>query len=417
MVTTLFSLWGFVNVMTNPLMVSYGETVDIPVPALFFVRTIFCVGYSLISFTAALFIRCFSFKDSTLVGFLLYAVGTVVFIQATDTVSLPLFCTSFCVLMSGTAFLKTTMNPFIMSLGPAETATRRLNFAYAFNSVGLAAGVVVAADMVMTYLPGKASAVISIFGFSGMSEGAVIRTGSLEMMNDTCSAVSVMVLIILAVLAITLKKEKSSETHAPHSGTKESFRHLWQNKTYREGVFTQMFSVAAQLMCWTFIIRYAELSGRYDDAHLWFIGAMVLFLCGRFIGAFLMKHFRPRDLIMPAAAGAMISSMGVVVMEGTDSLCSLMAVFFFMSILSPTIFGTALEEVRDYTLPGTALLSISITGGAVIPPLQEAIIYLDGTAPGILDPISATNFSFIVPTVCFLMVAIYGLKTLKTTGK
>lgn len=246
--------------------------------------------------------------------------------------------------------------------------------------------------------------VYGIIGFSNIQKNTV--TGII---------IGVMVLVVLAVPLISAGRRKASGEQAALPDRKDYIKHLWRDKACRESLFAMMCCIAAQFMCWTSIIRYTELSGIGDNAALWwYIGAVALFLYGRIIGTFLMRYLGSRHLLTLFAAGALVSSFGVIITEETGTLCCMMPVFLFMSIMFPTIYGATLGGTGKDIVPETVLPAVSVIGGAMILPFQEFITDLDRTAPGILEPISAANFSFIIPMLCFLMVAAHGLKALRT---
>ena len=205
------------------------------------------------------------------------------------------------------------------------------------------------------------------------------------------------------------KKAGKNEEQQIEPKAKDSLRRLWHNSIYREGVVAQVFYVAAQIMCWTFIIQYAGRLGiEKNIAQWWNILAMALCLSGRFIGTFLMKYVNSHRLLMFFAFGAMATSAGAILIDGMCGLYCLVAVSAFMSIMFPTIYGIALSDVRQDTTLGAAFLVMAIVGGAIMPPLQGAIIDFDETTPGMFGSISATNFSFILPFICFCVIAFYG---------
>ena len=169
-----------------------------------------------------------------------------------------------------------------------------------------------------------------------------------------------------------------------------------------------MFYVAAQIMTWTFIIQYADNLGiNKATAQTYNIVAMSLFLCSRFISTFLMRYVNSRLLLAAFGCGAAICSLGAVAIVGMTGLYCLVGISFFMSLMFPTIYGIALEDVdhRDHTL-GAAFLVMAIVGGALMPPLQGMIIDQQ-TVMG--HP--AVNASFVLPFICFLLIIAYGYRS------
>ena len=419
LITSLFALWGFANDITNPMVAAFKTTLEISNFKAAFVQFAFYGGYATMAIPAALFIKKFSYKVGILIGLGLYAVGAFLFIPAAMYQDFTFFCFSLYILTFGLAFLETTANPFIMSLGTPQTATRRLNLAQAFNPVGSLTGMIIASQVVLANLQSNDAAVQSAYGvsdFSQLSEPVkdVIRTHDLDTIRDPYVAIGVVVLVMFCLIAFFVgRNEGKSVAQAEEPKLLESFRRLMKNKVFREGVMAQVFYVAAQIMCWTFIIQYAQRIGLEKDEAQWFnIGAMSLNLLGRFVGTWLMKYINSHRLLMIFAICACATVAGTILIDGMCGLYCLVATSAFMSIMFPTIYGIALEDVRQDTTLGAALLVMAIVGGAIMPPLQGAIIDLDKTAPGLFGPVSATNFSFILPFVCFVIIAVYGYRTL-----
>lgn len=414
LITTLFALWGFANDITNPMVAVFKTTLEISNFKAALVQFAFYGGYATMAIPAAFFIRKYSYKSSILLGLGLYAIGAFMFIPSASTQSFLLFCLSLYILTFGLAFLETTANPYILSLGSPETATRRLNLAQAFNPVGSLTGMIIASQVVLSNLYSNNDAVSATYGVGDFSQldvatKTMIREHDLNTIRNPYVAIGVVVVLMFIIIAIFVNKNVAKGEQKEQPKAKDSLRRLWKNKIYREGVISQMFYVAAQIMCWTFIIQYAGRIGiEKDVAQWWNIGAMALCLSGRFIGTFLMKFVNTRKLLMLFGIGAMCCTAGAILINGMAGLVCLVAISIFMSIMFPTIYGIALEDVREDTTLGAAFLVMAIVGGAIMPPLQGAIIDLDETAPGIFGSVSATNFSFILPFICFLIVTIYG---------
>jgi FHS family L-fucose permease-like MFS transporter len=192
----------------------------------------------------------------------------------------------------------------------------------------------------------------------------------------------------------------------------DTFRRLIANVKYREGVIAQVFYVAAQIMCWTFIIQYAENLGLTKaQAQNYNIIAMGIFLSSRFISTMLMKYMNSRLLLTVFAVGGFVLTLGTILIDGMAGLYCLIGVSAFMSLMFPTIYGIALEGLGEDATLGAAGLVMAIVGGALMPPLQGALIDM-----GTISGIAAVNFSFILPLICFVVIAVYGYRTMKVHG-
>ena len=407
LITSLFALWGFANDITNPMVAAFQTVMELSAAKASLVQFAFYGGYATMAIPAALFARRYSYKKGILLGLILYAIGAFMFIPAANRQEFGFFCVSLYVLTFGLAFLETTANPYILSLGSKETSTRRLNLAQAFNPIGSLMGMFVASRIVLAKLESDTAAVREI-GFSNLEETAkiAIREHDLDIIRNPYVALGCVVVLVFVIIALFVKNQ-NNETKE-NVNNKGVLKRLFSNKVYREGVVTQMFYVAAQIMTWTFIIQYADRLGiDKATAQLYNIIAMGMFLCGRFISTFLMKYVNSRRLLMIFAIGAMLASAGTILIDGVLGLYCLMAISIFMSLMFPTIYGIALENVslEDSSL-GAAFLVMAIVGGALMPPLQGMIIDL-----GTVGSLPAVNFSFILPFICFVMIFIYGFRT------
>lgn len=413
-VTTLFALWGFANDITNPMVAAFQTVMELSAAKASMIQFAFYGGYATMAIPAALFIRRYNYKSGILLGLGLYATGAFLFIPAAEYQNFTFFCFSLYILTFGLAFLETTANPFILSLGSKETSTRRLNLAQAFNPVGSLSGMAVASLIVLPALwsDRRNAAGEIIFGTLSESEKAGIRLHDLAVIRDPYVALGIVVLIVFLIVA--LKKmpaiagtgEQGASAPASHS-----LRRLWHNRHYREGVLAQMFYVAAQIMVWTFIIQYADRLGiNKATAQNYNIFAMSLALCGRFVATGLMRRVNPRRLLMIFGIGASLCTLGTILIDGIAGLYCLVAISAFMSLMFPTIYGIALEDVdAQDTALGAAFLVMAIVGGALMPPLQGAVIDL-----GTILNHPAVNVSFALPLICFLVVTRYGYISLKT---
>ncbi len=407
LITSLFALWGFANDITNPMVAAFQTVMELSAFEASWVQCAFYGGYATMALPAAFFIRRYSYKSGILLGLGLYAIGAFLFIPAAAMQNFIFFCLSLYILTFGLAFLETTANPFILSLGSKETSTRRLNLAQAFNPMGSLSGMAVASLIVLPQLwsDKRNEAGEIIFGTLSEAEKADIRLHDLAEIRDPYVVLGVVVVIMFLIIAF--KKMPKTQTSVQQDSAKSTLRRLWNNTIYREGVVAQVFYVAAQIMVWTFIIQYADHLGiNKATAQNYNIFAMGMFLCSRFISTFLMKYVNSRRLLAIFGIGAMICTAGAICIVGMPGLYCLVGISAFMSLMFPTIYGIALEnvEAQDTSL-GAAFLVMAIVGGAIMPPLQGSIIDL-GEVMG--HP--AVNFSFILPFICFAIITVYGIR-------
>lgn len=415
LITSLFALWGFANDITNPMVAAFQTLMELSAAKASMVQFAFYGGYATMAVPAALFIRKYSYKSGILLGLALYAVGAFLFIPAAAYQEFTFFCISLYILTFGLAFLETTANPFILSLGSKETSTRRLNMAQAFNPMGSLSGMAVASLIVLPALwsDKRDAAGQTIFSTLSEAEKANIRLHDLAVIRNPYVVIGLVVLVMFVIIALK-KMPDTSRQEGPKTKIGDTLSRLWKNTVYREGVLTQIFYVAAQIMVWTFIIQYADNLGiNKATAQRYNILAMAMFLCSRFISTFLMKYINSRKLLAIFGIGAALATLGTIFIVGMPGLYCLVAISFFMSLMFPTIYGIALENVdnEDTTL-GAAFLVMAIVGGALMPPLQGMIIDL-----GTVGFLPAVNASFVLPLICFLVIACYGARTLRKQQK
>ena len=414
LITTLFALWGFANDLTNPMVAAFQTVMELPARQASMVQFAFYGGYATMAIPAALFIRRYNYKYGILLGLSLYAVGAFLFIPAAAQQSFTFFCCSLYILTFGLAFLETTANPFILSLGSKETSTRRLNLAQAFNPMGSLCGMAVASFIVLPNLWSDRRDAAGQIVFHTLSEGekAAIRLHDLAVIRDPYVCIGIIVLIMLVVIAVMKMPRTVEDVHTDVKVTVgATLRNLIGNRIYREGVIAQFFYVAAQIMVWTFIIQYANHLGiDKATAQTYNIIAMCLFLSARFIATLLMRYVNSRLLLTAFAVGAGCCTLGCILIEGVTGLYCLVAISFFMSLMFPTIYGIALENVEpvDANL-GAAFLVMAIVGGACMPVLQGSIIDMGGSAH-VLFGLPSVNVSYALPLLCFVIIGIYGLR-------
>ncbi len=435
LITTLFFMWGIANDLTNPMVSAFGKVMrELSNFEAALVQLAFYGGYATMAIPAALFIRRFSYKGGIMVGLGLYAIGALLFYPAAANEQFGFFLASLYILTFGLAFLETTSNPYILSMGPPETATRRLNLAQSFNPVGSLMGMLAAQIFVIKSLQSDNTFTEDIIGAGGeiinskgdiiydtlsAVEQAAIRTNDLNIISKPYIGLGILVLVILVIIALSKMPKKKDVTTLPLGTT---FKALFKNKRYREGVITQAFYVGAQIMCWTFIFQYVDNinAGRPEDQHLtatWYnMAAMLAFLLGRAGNTYLLKFFNPGKLMFIFALAGITLTAGTILIPGIPGLYCLVGISVAMSLMFPTIYGIALRDMGDEAKIGSAGLVMAIVGGALMPPLQGRILDIGGD--GFADVqlfgyIPEVNFSFILPLICFLVVAIYSYRSFK----
>ncbi|MBP9031637.1 MAG: L-fucose:H+ symporter permease [Dysgonomonadaceae bacterium] len=413
LITSCFALWGFANDITNPMVKSFSKIFRMNVTQGALVQVAFYGGYFAMAFPAALFIKKFSYKSGILMGLTLYAIGAFLFFPAKMTGSYYPFLLAYFILTCGLSFLETSANPYILTMGPEENATRRLNLAQSFNPVGSLVGMFVAMNFIQARLNPLSTAERA--NLSDI-EFEAIKQSDLSILIEPYLVIGLIVLtMFLIILLVRMPKNADKDKNLKIGA---ALKRIFSVPNYREGVIAQFFYVGAQIMCWTFIIQYGTrvfmaqgmeeqaaevLSQKYN------IAAMIIFCTSRFIATYLMKFFSPGKMIRSFAIAAGILTLGVIFFRDIKGLYCLVGVSACMSLMFPTIYGIALRGMGEDAKFGAAGLIMAILGGSVLPPLQARIIDM-GT---IGTSFPAVNASFILPLICFVVVAWYGNRAFK----
>ncbi|MGJ8672897.1 MFS transporter [Rubritalea sp.] len=466
LVTVLFALWGFANNFTDPLVKVFKDVFAITNAQSTWVQMAFYGGYATMAIPAALFIRKFSYKAGILMGLGLFATGTMLSIPAANSVNFNLFIAAIYILTFGLAFLETTANPYILSMGSDETSTQRLNLAQAFNPIGSLGGAFVAASFVLSNIqvadfkqdisgykeelaveksatnelnilpflkakekPRKNDENAKQYVVEQTSEKTDVdtaikdfRDGKIESyqgktfpeiqkhdLNLVSKTYMTLGLVVLAVFVIFVIKKMPSAAktddndHELH--VKSTLARLFKNPRYIWGVVAQMFYVGAQIMVWTFIFHYAETEVGMDNATAGNhqLAALVLFLSFRFICTAFLKYISPGKILFVLAAAGIACTLGAIYLTGMSGLYSLMLVSACMSLMFPTIYGMALEGVGQDAKLGSAGLILAIVGAVWLTGFQGRILDLES-----FMGTTSVRGSFYLTVACFLIIAIYG---------
>lgn len=413
LITSLFALWGFANDITNPMVSAFKKILELNNTQASWVQMAFYGGYFTMAFPAAMFVKKYSYKKGIMLGLILYAIGALLFYPAASYEEFGFFLAALYILTFGLAFLETTANPFILSMGDEATATRRLNLAQAFNPIGALTGLFIAQTFILGSLrsddvDNQGNAI-----YDTLSETAkmAVRASDLMVVRNPYVILGLFVLFMLVLIAIVKMPEKKGNNDG---SVATAVKRLSKSKKFVEGVIAQMFYVGAQIMCWTYIYQYAETLGIDNrSAVTYAYWALILFLIGRWIGTYLLKYIPAGKLLMFFALFAILFTLGAIFIPGMTGLYSLVGISLCMSVMFPTIYGIALEGVGEDAKFGAAFLVMAIVGGAIMPVLQGTILDWGGSGYTDLEILGVpeVNFSFVLPLICFIVVAIYGFRT------
>ena len=412
LITSLFALWGFANDITNPMVSAFKKVLELDNFQASLVQLAFYGGYFTMALPAAIFVNKYSYKKGVLLGLALYAMGALLFYPAAKLEAFGFFLAALYILTFGLAFLETTANPYIMSMGHEATATQRLNLAQAFNPIGALGGLIIAQNFILGSLQSDDINADGSSVYETLSETAkaAVRTSDLLVIRNPYVILGIVVigfLILIAMIKMPQNKEQEAKVLIG-----QSIGRLFQSKKFVWGVIAQAFYVGAQIMCWTYLYQYAESIGIDNQSAVWYgIAALGIFLSGRMIGTVLLRYINSGQLLFYFSIGALFCTVVTIFVTGMIGLYFLVCISFFMSIMFPTIYGIALEGQGEDAKFGAAFLVMAIVGGALMPTLQGVILDIGGIGytDTLILGVPEVNFSFVLPAVCFLVVGYYGI--------
>jgi FHS family L-fucose permease-like MFS transporter len=396
LIVSLFFLWGMANNLNDVLIPHFRKAFALSDFASGLVQSAFYMGYFLVAIPAALFMQRFGYKSAVIFGLILYGLGALLFLPAAWADSYVFFLGALFVIAGGLAFLETSANPMVATLGAPEDAERRLNFAQAFNPLGSISGVVIGGSSILSGVERTPAEV------AAMSPAALAAWRAEELSFVQGPYVAIGVGVLLWALLIALTRFPASATRgggAEGIGSLAGFGQLFRRGRYMFGVFAQFCYVGAQVGIWSYTIRYAqaEIGAREGFATNLLIVALVLFMIGRFVGAALMKRVSPLVLLATFGAVNLLLCLVAAFVGGWAGIVALTASSFFMSIMFPTIFAASLRGLGELTKLGSSLVVMAIIGGAVLTAIMGAI----SDASGMI------RLAMLVPAACFVVVALF----------
>ena len=375
LVTSLFFLWGFAYGLLDVLNKHFQEALNITKRRSMLLQAAYFGAYFLMAFPAAMLMKKYGYKRGIIVGLLLYTLGALLFYPAANMKSFEFFLFALFIIASGLACLETAANPYITVLGPPKSSEFRLNFSQSFNGVGSFIGPII----------------------GGMLFFAEDAGDDLSSVQSVYLVIGGVVLLIAFLFMRTALPEIREEAEPGAATGKKLFSH----PHFTWAVIAQFFYVAAQVGVGALFINYATeyWPGTSNERASYLLAiSLMLFTIGRFVGTWLMKTVSPRTLLAVYALMNVLLSAIVILFPGMVAVFALMAIFFFMSIMFPTIFALGVKNLGEQTKEASSFIIMSIVGGAVVPPIMGAISD------------NSTALSFIVPLLCFLVVLFFAWK-------
>jgi FHS family L-fucose permease-like MFS transporter len=381
LVTSLFFLWGVAYGLLDVLNKHFQETLNITKQRSTLLQAAYFGAYFLIALPAGYFMQKAGYRKGIISGLLLFASGAILFYPAAQMESFPFFLLALFVLASGATFLETAANPYITVLGEPATSEFRLNLAQSFNGVGSILGPAIGGWL--------------FFGVK-LTSGS----SSLDTVKYVYMVIAAVVLLVALLFFKTpmpeIKEEELVIDKSEHVGKK-----LFQHSHFVWAIIAQFFYVAAQVGIAALFINYCtekKLGINNEHAAYLFSASLGLFTLGRFAGTGLMRLIAPNKLLALYALINFGLCIVVVTVPGIISVYSLMTIFFFESIMFPTIFALGVKNLGAYTKKGASYIIMSIVGGALVPVIMGSLAQSHSTA-----------FSYVVPMVCFVIVFIFAI--------
>ena len=390
LLASCFLWWGVANNLTDPLVKVFKEIFGMSTFQAALIQMAFYGGYFCMALPGAMIARRFNYKTGVLTGLGLYAAGCFLLYPAMLTAQFAFFCFAFYVLACGLGILETNANPYVLALGSAESATRRLNFAQSFNPVGSVAGIMICQIFIMARLPFDDQGTLS------MTPGEV--PAALSTVIAPYLAIAVVLLAVwLLILAAKMPLAAEEDDKVPFAG---AAARLLRNPFYLFAVFAQFCYVGLQITVWTYTNFYIpeQIGVSQEVALQYHTAALVLFGLSRWVFTGLMNYFRAAVLLAAAALAGVVLSLVVVFVGGMAGVIALICLSGCMSLMFPTIFGLGCSVVRADTKLASSGMIMAIIGGAIITPAQGALLDLYGV-----------SLSYLLPLVCFTVILAFAL--------
>ncbi|MGL6194650.1 MAG: L-fucose:H+ symporter permease [Thermoguttaceae bacterium] len=452
LLTSMFAFWGLANNMTDTLLAAFKKIMSMTDSKTAWIQVVcYFFGYGCMAIPGAMFIKRFSYKSGVLLGLGLFTVGGLMFYPAvfaqkvSSDVCYISFLIAISVIFSGLSILETACNPYICALGPEETQTRRLNFAQSFNPLGSIMGVLLSQAFIMSQLTTLSAEDRAEMAVASPEQLSKIQSGELFAVATPYIGVA----CVLAVLWFTIfftKMPNLSETDK-RVDLAGSWSRLLKNYHYVWGVIAQFFYVGAQIACWSFTIRYAQVAlnlGELEKSadaiealrnveplaanfnqflhflrldfllpttaegagNIYYILSLICFVSSRFICTWLMKYIKPHLMLTGLAILATVLCLGVVFLNGANGVYALIGVSACMSLMFPTIFGLGVRGLGEDTKMGGAGMVMAIAGAALLTQIQ-----------GIVSTNFNIKLAYLVPAVAFLVIVYYAAVVCKNDDR
>lgn len=402
-VTILFFIWGFLTCLNDILIPHLKSIFDLNYAKAMLIQFAFFSAYFLFSLPWAKFVNRVGYHRTMVVGLLTMACGAFLFLPAASSASYPLFLTALLILAAGITGLQVAANPYVDLLGKPETASSRLNLTQAFNSLGTAIAPKIGGLLILSAAP------LAVEQLLHLTPQALHSYRIQE--ADTVRMPYAVIGLALVLLAILIGGSKLPEipntTSRPGEKLDDS---IWKHPNLLFGAIGIFTYVGAEVSIGSFLVNYmglpqiAALSAKTAASYVSFYwgGAMI----GRFIGAPLLRRFRPSHLLALCSIVAVLLVIASMLFGGHTAMWAILSVGLFNSIMFPTIFTLGVAELGPLTGSGSGVLNMAIVGGAIVPLIQ-----------GVIADHIGLHHAFFVPVICYLFILFYALRGSKPNSE
>jgi len=393
--TSLFFMWGFLTCLNDILIPYLKNMFELNYTQAMLVQFCFFGAYFIVSIPAGNLVGKIGYQKGIITGLVIACIGCLFFYPSASFASYNMFLFAFFVLASGITILQVSANPYVSALGPAATASSRLTMTQAFNSLGTTVAPFFGSWLILSTIEHPDSVTELDQAISSLS--AVEQASTVQVPYLILAAALFMLAILFLFLKLPLLGKKDTSTdHQPISGSAWRFPHLTLGAV---GIFVY---VGAEVGIGSFLINFLtqdEIGGLTESQAAnyiayYFGGAMV----GRFIGAAVMQKVKAGKVLAFNAVCACLLVATAMFSAGTTAMWALLLVGLCNSIMFPTIFSLALQDLKQHTSQGSGILCLAIVGGAVVPLLQ-----------GMLADSLGIQLAFVLPLICYGFICYYGL--------
>jgi FHS family L-fucose permease-like MFS transporter len=394
LITSLFFLWGFAHNLDPILIPHLKKSFTLTTVQATLVDSAVFIAYFLMALPAGFIMKKYGYKTGIITGLLIFAFGSYLFIPAANTQQYTFFLVALFIIACGLTILETAANPYASSLGDPATSTQRLNFAQSFNGLAATLAPIIGGRIILT--KGYTQAQLGTMTEEGRKLALAAEASSVKMPYFILGSV----LVIIAVIFAFTRLPKIQQ-HEGHTASKNIF-HALKHRHLAWGIAAQFFYVGAQVCVFSLFILYATKSARVTEVQAtYYLGLCgAAFLIGRFIGTFLMRYYSSASLLATYGGINILLCKIAILSHGMITVYTVMGICFFMSIMFPTIFALGIKGLKGDTEFGSSLIIMSIVGGAILPRVFGYISDVTGNI----------QYGYLVPLVCFAVVAFFGLK-------